>query len=223
MTNFSKLDNWRGRYQSEGCDYMISKETLSLAENQELVPGRVIGVVTEHADAIVVANPVLAGAGDGTLVLAAEAYGDDVQAGDYKFECVEKTADSGKFALRRPDGTIDGYAIVGVDYVGDLKGKISDGAVDFDQTSSFTVHVTRTAAATKGEVKAWDPDATDGSQVAKGVSYDFYKTGAGEVIYMVAHVRGCRVWGIYLDYGDATPEQIAIANAQLAENDLIVA
>lgn len=144
-----------------------SRDAIVIASGEGvLAAGTVLGQVANAADEVTVGTPTFAGTGNGTLTKATPAFGPGVQAGNYKVTLVEVTSDGGKFLVRRPDGTIDGQAIVGSAYDGQVKFTIADGSTDFSGLAEFTIPVTIDAA---GEYKAADPTATDGSQTAKAI------------------------------------------------------
>jgi hypothetical protein len=218
------LGPWKGIYQSEGCDKDISKATVTVDQNQNFGPGQVLGMVTAQADTYAVAAAVAkaGNAGNGTAVLTGAGVGAGIQVGTYKVRALGPLV----WEFQRPDGSISETEVAdGVAYVDQLLLTVTHGATPFAAGDEFSFAVTVSAAAANlGLVKAWDPAATDGSEVAYGIAYEGVVTGAGENRQIVAHVRECRVWGKYLTYAsDANAGQIAAANAQLAQNFLIVA
>lgn len=222
MTTVLTLGRTNGAYQGEGCDTQRSVETLVLAASQTLSSGRIIGRVGAEAATYTVAAAVAkaGNAGNGTAVLTGTGVGHGITVGTYKARAISALI----WEFIYPDGAISQAEINdGVAYVDRLKFKIDHGATPFAAGDEFSWDVTAVPAANAGQVKAWDPDATDGSEVAYGVSYAAVSTGVGETTEIVAHVRECRVWGKYLDYGDATADQIAAANAALEQKGLIVA
>lgn len=118
-----------------------------------------------------VATPTLAGAGNGTCTLANPAFGAGVQVGAYKVRAVEKTTDSGEFAVIRPDGTVDGYAVVGAAYTGQVKFTIGDGSTDFDQTSEWSIVVSAAVPANGGVFSVTAPDGTRLANATVGSAY----------------------------------------------------
>jgi len=110
-----------------------------------------------------VAAPTFAGTGDGTLTLANPKFTGNPQLGEWKMVAVEKTADSGEFLVKRPDGTIEGTAVVGTPFVA-VNGPnftIDDGATDFAQNAVFTLAVTSVVPANGlGTFKVTAPDTT---------------------------------------------------------------
>lgn len=191
-------------HELPGC---MSRKEVTIKSGENLGNCRVIGKVLS-ATAGVVGE---AGTGNGTLTKANPAVGVGVQAGDYKVRCVEKTADSGLFVVVRPDGTIDGHAVIGTAYDGQVKFSITDGATDFDQTKVFTIPVTLGAEKWRGV----DGDSTDGSLIAAGVLITEVDATDGDMPG-VAIVRDAVVNENELDWGDLEAGEITTAKAQLA-------
>lgn len=102
------------------------------------------------------------GTGNGTLSLYGTA--DPVQLGTYALVCTAAVPNGGTFSVTAPDGTELGPAAVGTRYKNaGLDFKINDGSTDFIVGDAFTLTVTR------GKVKAWDPQNTDGGGTAWGI------------------------------------------------------
>ena len=118
-----------------------------------------------------VATPVLTGTGNGTCTLANPAFGTGVQNGDYKVRCTEKTTDSGQFEVVRPDGTVEGFAVIGTAYTGQVKFTIADGTTDFDQTSLWTITVSAAVSADGGSFSVVDPDGLQVGTATVGVAF----------------------------------------------------
>lgn len=128
-------------------------------------------------------TPVLAGAKVGT----------------YTLRCIAAASNGGTFRLVDPDGYVLGdYAISGgaggtVTIAKGIKGVITDGTQDFVVGEGFDITVAAdTAGANIGKLKAWDPAATDGSQVVAGLAVADTEAadGADNVAGLVVVVRG---------------------------------
>jgi hypothetical protein len=119
-----------------------------------------------------VGAPSFAGTGNGVLTRANPAFSAAVLPGTYKAICVEKTTDSGAFEVIRPDGTVDGVAIVGTAYDGQVKFTIADGSTDFAQGDTFSLVVTAVDAADSGVFSVTAPDGTKLPNATVGVAYD---------------------------------------------------
>lgn len=153
-------------------DFSFEQETLLANSCAALTPahiadiGLVVGKITRAVPAVGVATFV--GTGNGVLTKASPAADPALaQVGNYLATLVSTGTNAGQFEVRRPDGTIDGYAEVGVAYTGQVKFTIADGSADFVNGDQFTLPVT--VAAGSGKVVPLNTSATDGSQVAIGV------------------------------------------------------
>jgi hypothetical protein len=78
------------------------------------------------------------GTGNGTLTRANPAVGAQWNVGAYTIECTATAPNGGTFVVKRPDGTTDGTATVGVLYDGEIRFTIADGSVDFALGAKFT-------------------------------------------------------------------------------------
>jgi hypothetical protein len=141
-------------------DPMTRQITLVSGENR--LRGAVLGKITSGGT-VTVGTVTFAGTGNGVLTKATPAFGAGAQNGNYVATNIEAATDSGTFAVRRPDGTIDGYATVGVAYNGQVKFTIADGSTDFVPGDAFTIPVTVAAPANNGKYKLAASAATDGS------------------------------------------------------------
>jgi hypothetical protein len=155
---------------------LLFHEAGTLLSGQNLVRGAVLGRILLAA--IAVGTVTFAGTGNGTCTKASPAYSAAAKAGSYSVVCLEKTTDSGTFAVMRPDGTQDGIATVGAAYDGQVKFTIADGSTDFAAGDTFTVPVT--IAAGSGKYVLSLAAATDGSQVPAGVLVDDTDASAGD-------------------------------------------
>lgn len=150
---------------SEGPGH-YSRENITIKSGEgALVAGTVLG---KTDGTVTVGDPAFTGTGNGTLTKATPAYGAGVQAGTYIVRLSEIATDSGQFIVIRPDGTVDGVAVVGTAYDGQVKFTIADGSTDFSGAAQFTLAVTKTDF----EWRSADPTNTDGSAVAAGILLD---------------------------------------------------
>ena len=162
----------------------IAREKVTLIAGQDLAAGTVLGQITKGA--ITVGAVTFVGTGNGTCTKASTAYSTAAVSGNYVAACVEKTTDSGLFTVRRPDGTIDGYAVIGTAYDGQVKFTIADGATDFAQGDAFTIPVTVAAASLKYTLH--DNAATDGSEVAAAVLLTATNATADTTVLVLARL-----------------------------------
>lgn len=190
---------------SEGNNH-YSRETITILSGEgALKAGQVVGKVAADTGAVTVGNPAFTGTGDGTLTKADPAYGAGVQEGTYTIRLIEAGANAGQFQVTRPDGSIDGYAAVGVAYDGQVKFTIADGATDFSAAAQFTLAVTIADPTGAGKYRSADPTNTDGSGVAKAIIlYPVDATSAD--VKVAAIVRQAEVNGNILTYDAAVDD-----------------
>lgn len=194
-----------------------------LAGEGKLAAGHVVGRVAADKGAVTVDAPVFAGTGDGALTKASPAYGDGVQEGSYIVRLLEAGANAGQFEVVRPDGTVDGFAAVGVAYDGQVKFTIADGATDFVAAAQFTLAVTIADPTGVDKYRSADPTNTDGSGVARAILiYDVDATSAD--VAVAAITRHAEVNGKILTYDAAVDDAAkkAVKIAELAAAGIIV-
>lgn len=136
---------------------------------REIKIGTPLGKITA-AGTISGAQAAVAGnTGNGTLALANPAYAAGAKLGVYSVTCTTAGADgTSKFRVEDPDGVFVGVATGGAAFSKAIKFTISGGGTNFAIGDSFNVTLSQAAGANDGKVKAWDPAATDGSQVLWG-------------------------------------------------------
>ena len=186
-----------------------------LAGEGKLQPNAVIGKVATDTGTVTVGTPSTL-SGKGTLTKASTAYSAAVQEGTYRIQCIEEATDGGAFEVIRPDGTVDGVAVVGAAYDGQVKFTIADGATDFAVGDAFTLAVSIADLSGAGSYRSADPTNTDGSGIAKGVL--IYGADATSVdAKAVALVRGpAEVKGNALVY-DAAVDDAGKEATKIAE------
>ncbi len=189
----------------------IAREKVTLISGQNLAAGTVLGQITKGT--IAVGAVTFAGTGNGTCTKASTAYSTAAVAGNYVAVCVEKTTDSGLFSVKRPDGTIDGYAVIGTAYDGQVKFTLADGATDFAQGDAFTLPVT--VAAGSGKYTLHDNAATDGSEAAAAVLLTATNATADTTVLVLARlaevVGSLLVWKSAISAGNKTAGIAALA------------
>jgi hypothetical protein len=216
MTKLVETLHAGGYMVAELPDHMSRKE-VTIAAEQTLVAGQVLGHVGANEGAITVGNPGFTGTGNGTLTKATPAYGAGVLEGTYRAVCVEKAADGGLFQVLRPDGSVDGDVLVGVAYDGQVKFTIADGSTDFEPGDAFTLAVSIAEAADVGQYKGLDLSANDGAEIAAAILFDAVITGENETKRATIHYKQmvARIGDLTWPAG-ITTEQKAAALAQLA-------
>jgi hypothetical protein len=220
MANISTLGRLPGGYVITAANGNRSRDLVTVGASQSLGSGAVLGRITRGA--VAVAKTDQAGAGKGVLTLADPAYVAGVKAG--RWSLIGLTAHAAgaaaKSVLLDPDGIVAGIVTHGVARAGtDVNFTISDGAND---AVGDVRYIDVTYAAGNGNVVGWDPDATDGSQVAVGILNAAVETGAGETEDAVAHVRDIEADFNRLDFGTDDADDIALAISQLAQVGIIV-
>lgn len=206
-----------GRFLIGQNDPNVSNEEVVL----DAVPaiwkeGRVMGKRTRGAQ--VVAAPVAGNnAGNGVFVAPPTADA-NVPPGDYHIEIVEDVANAGRILVRGPDGT-ETRGNVGAAVDGQLNFTLNDGAADFVAGDNWVVNVSYPNA--NGRWCPVNPAALDGTQIAAGILYtrQGITTGTKKATMVV---RMQPVNGRLLDFGALTDPQKAVAEAQLAAQNIIV-
>ncbi len=200
-----------------------SREVITIGRSQTLVAGQVVALIPADTGAVTVGVPAFTGTGDGTCTLASPAYGDGVQEGTYIVRLLEGVAQGGNFQVIRPDGTLDGLAVAGVAYDGQVKFTLADGNTDFINAAQFTIAVAIANATNSGKYVAFNHDGTEGSQIPGGILWDAVTTGAGADGSAVAIVRDAEVNGGDLVWSaDIEAGEITTATTHLAALGIIV-
>lgn len=184
----------------------LSREAITLRENEALEAGAVLGQVL-FGDVEAEGAAVAGNTGNGVMTLANPATGAGVKAGVYRLTCIEPATDAGTFQVEDPDGIAIGVAAVGVAFDGAVKFTIADGGTNFVAGDSFTITVE--FAAGSEEYGTYDPDATDGRQFVAGILFGAADTSDGPLA-AVAIVRQAEVVADNLSWFEgATEQQIA--------------
>jgi len=157
--------------------------------------------------------------GNGTFTLdATTPVVGNAQPGVYIVRCTTAAANGGTFRVFDPTGDVIGDVAVGSTFNDQLKFVIADGATDFVVGDEFDVTVSALS-------KIFVPlslTATDGSQIAAGISFANVDATAADQTGTVV-TRDCEVNGFELFWpSGATTAQIATGTAQLAALGIIV-
>lgn len=201
-----------------------SREQIMIAGGSGILKaGAVLAKLGANEGVVTVGAAVFAGTGDGTYTPANPAYGPGVQEGGYKIQLVDEGANAGDFEVVRPDGTIDGFASVGVAYLGQLRGTIADGAADFASPAVFTVPVTIAELADAGKYVPYDPAGVNGSEIARAILYEGCDATDADVdVRRTITARDTEVVAAELRYADGvTGDQKSAALASLATFGII--
>lgn len=148
-----------------------SRDALTVALNQSLAAGQVVGKSAVAANVAAAAVADAGNTGNGVLTMdAAAPVSAGVKNGAYRAVCIAVAVNGGTFAIEDPTGAEIGKVAVGATFNKDVKFVIADGATDFVAGDAFTINVVREYGSDE-EVKAFDPNAADGSQVAAAINF----------------------------------------------------
>lgn len=191
-----------------------SREQGILLSGQTVKAGHVLGVVA-HGSAVAAA--VAGNTGNG--VMGAVTVGAGALAGVYRLIILDPIANAGSFEVEGPTGVIVGAGKVAVAFsAGGLGFTLADGATDFIAGDSFTI----TVAVGSLKYKEWNPANTDGSEVAKAISWANVDASAADKGLTVV-ARAAEVNGLVLEYYSGVDNTAkATAKTQLAAAGIIV-
>ena len=216
MTDFNE-GNYLGDLLKQEAPGHYSRDKVTVLAGdgavRALALGEVIGKITKGA----VSEDHSGNTGVG--VMGEITLGALAEVGDYVLTCIEAAEDGGTFQVVSPSGNVLPPLTVGAAYAGDhLNMTLADGNPDFVEGDVFTI----TVAAGSGKVKALDPTAVDGSQIAAGIMTAAVTAQAGTDVDGVALVRDAVVMASALVWPDgATEAQQTAALAQLAALGII--
>lgn len=159
-----------------------------------------------------------ANTGNGTLTLADPSSTTAAKSGRYTVTFLAQGADAGEFEVEGPDGKIVGAGKTGAAFTKQVRFTIADGATDFVAGDQFFLDVGIVPGENDGKIVAWNPTATDGSQIICGVCLKDCQAADGEdlpggVLYarrMAVLYAGAIVW----------PEGLLAADAARALADM---
>lgn len=202
-----------------------SRENITIDADIAVVPGEVLALVAANEGVVTAGVPGFTGTGNGTMTMANPATNESTQEGTYTVRLVEAGANAGQFEVVRPDGSIDGFATVGVAYDGEIKFTIADGATDFAGAAQFTVAVTIAELATAGTYAKYAvADQADGDQGDLAIAiYGVTATAEGNDRNISAMVRDCTVNGKTLTWpAGISADDKAAAIVKLKQQGIIV-
>jgi hypothetical protein len=157
-----------GRYASE---YLVSElpngksRTIGamLSAGNNLDAGTVLGMLTKGA---AVGAAFASNAANTGAITATPAVSAGAKPGTYKVVVIEPAANLGTFSVEDPEGVTIGTGVVATEFSGGgLTFTVADGATDFKAGEGFTI----TVAAGSSSYTVFDPDGTNGSEVASGI------------------------------------------------------
>ena len=192
----------------------LSRDEITVASGADLEAGTVLGKITVGA-----ATPAAdAGNTSGAGTIASVTVGAGAKAGVYNVICVEPATNAGTFTVEDPDGVTVGVATVAVEFSsGGLTFTITD-ATDFVAGDKFTI----TVADGSGKYVQFNPDGTDGRQIAKAIL--FKKAIAADAdVKAVAVTRSAEVnAGALVWPADISADEKAAAVGALTSSFIIV-
>ena len=159
---------------SDGAGY-LSRDQVTIGASQTLSPGQVLGVKVATTVSATSAAAV-GNTGNGALTLASPAVASTVRGGNYRVVFFAATA----FTVEGPDGKIVGEGATGTAFTKEVLFTVAAGGTPFASGDSFVINVDETLSAET--YVAWDPAATDGSQVARAVLAYPVKTASGVTV-----------------------------------------
>lgn len=192
----------------------FSREEVIVLQGQNLPLGAVIGRRLYACPEV--ATPKAGNVGNGTVQLVTA--GPSVLIGQYRLVCTQAEAGGGVFQVFDPGGNRMADAVEGTEYDQPQLGfVINDGSVDFAVGDEFSI----TVAEGDGRVRALDPDAADGTQVAYGfLTAACNATGAS--CRAVAIKRDAFILSAHLVWpADITAPEKALALKQLAARGIL--
>lgn len=198
----------------------VSIDEVIVAASQTIVVGQVLGAVGVPANETAT---VAYGAGNtGNFTLGAVTIGSNALDGVYNGVMLTAGA-TAAFELQAPDGTVVGTGKIGTAFSGPISFTITAGGAAAVVGDTFNVTVLRPFNEAGEQFKAWNPAATDGSQVAVAVALYPAVTASGQTAKIAAMRRQGAVRGADLTWnGSATNNQIAEGVNQLARKNIVL-
>lgn len=199
-----------------------SRDNGVIVDAVDIAAGQVLGLVEANEGVVTVGAATFAGTGNGVLTKANPANSAAVIEGSYKIQLIDEGANAGDFEVVRPDGTVDGFASVGVAYDGQVKFTIADGATDFASPAAFTLPVTIADPVGVGKFGPFAVAGTDGTEEAAAIA--IYPVPAAETNRGISLItRDCTVNGKCLTWPNGiTDDQKATAINSLKLQGIIV-
>ena len=161
-----------------------SRDAIVVMASQTLVANQVIGQSVTAATVGAV-TAVAGNTGNGTGALGNPAFLGTVQEGTYRVVFHAAT----RFSVFDPAGNFVGQGVTGTAFSNQVVFTINAGGTAFAAGDAFTIAVSALTA----RWGAFDPAATDGRQVARGMIFDKVTTGVGQTANAVAFVRECQL------------------------------
>lgn len=119
-----------------------TRESVTIALNQTIVPGAVLARDLVAASVTSAAAADAANTGNGTFTLdVTTPVLDGAQDGNYRVVCIAVAANGGEFEVLDPKGREIGRVAVGATFAKEIKFVVADGSTDFAAGDAFNVTV----------------------------------------------------------------------------------
>lgn len=126
--------------ESEG--YTHTREAVTIALSQTIVPGTVLARNAVAASTTVGATADASNTGNGAITMdAVTPVLEGAQDGRYRAVCIAIAANGGEFEVFDPKGVSIGRVAVGAAFASQVKFVIADGATDFAAGDAFSINV----------------------------------------------------------------------------------
>lgn len=210
---------YAGEFVLSEAEFGRSRDNLTIAVSQTLVPGQVLGSKVVVADATSVASADAGNtASSGTIAMDATPLTSIAKNGRY----VGVASAATKVDWTDPDGQQIGVSTHGTLFdKGGIRFTITAGVSANVVGDTFYVDV----GIEPGDLQyvAYNQDGTDGSQIAKAIAYSGVTTSASATAKIAGITRAAQVKGVELEWpADITAAEKALAYSQLAEQGIIV-
>lgn len=216
MTKFTE-----GRHPGEvllsEAEFHRSRDSLRIGAEQTILPGHVLGSRAIVAEVTASASAGAGNAGNATIALAAPAVSSKAKNGTYTGIAVTATT----VRWEDPSGKEVGTSTHGQAFNKEIKLTITAGGTANVAGDTFAVVVN----VEKGDVEhvAWNPTASDGSEVVAGVALYGVTTGVDEKAETAGITRDAQVKGFALILPEGvTADQTAQAHTGLKALGIIV-
>jgi hypothetical protein len=208
-----------GEFILSEAEFGRSRDNLTVAVSQTLVPGSILGATVVVANATAVASAAAGNtASSGIIAMDATPLTSIAKNGRY----VGVASAATKVDWTDPDGVQIGVSTHGTLFnKGGIRLTITAGGTPNVVGDTFYVDV----GVEPGDMQyvAYNQDGTDGSQVAKAIAYDGVVTGGSATAKIAGITRAAQVKGVELEWpADITAAEKALGVAQLAALGIIV-
>lgn len=161
-----------------------SRDQITIMASQTLLASQVIAS-SATAATVGAASAVAGNTGNGTIALGTPAFLGTVQAGTYRVVFRSAT----RFDVIDPSGATIGSGVAGTAFSNQIVFTFTAGGTAMAANDAFTIAV----SALTTRWGAYDPAATDGRAVPRGVLFGPITTGAGATAQAVGFVRAIEV------------------------------